>query len=242
MSCELVERQLDAYLDRELDEASSAAVREHVVSCAACRRAMASRQTLSTLVRCAPHYAAPDRVRERALSHSSAMSLRHVVLTAVAAALVLSIAIAGVSQWWPPPANEEASEAVENHLRSLMANHLFDVQSTDLHTVKPWFLGKLDFSPPVADLAPFGFPLVGGRLDYAAGRPIAALVYQRQKHTINLFVSPRAGNDARSVMASTLRGLNVRRWSGDQMSFCAVSDLNGAELDEFVGALHRHGL
>ena len=114
MSCELVERQLDAYLDRELDEASSAAVREHVVSCAACRRAMASRQTLSTLVRCAPHYAAPDRVRERALSHSSAMSLRHVVLTAVAAALVLSIAIAGVSQWWPPPGNQEASEPVQN--------------------------------------------------------------------------------------------------------------------------------
>jgi anti-sigma factor RsiW len=170
------------------------------------------------------------------------MSLRHVVLTAVAAALVLSIAIAGVSQWWPPPANEEASEAVDNHLRSLMANHLFDVESTDLHTVKPWLIGKLDFSPPVADLAPFGFPLVGGRLDYAAGRPIAALVYQRQQHTINLFVSPRAGNDARSVMASTLRGLNVRRWSGAQMSFCVVSDLNGAELDEFVSALHRNGL
>jgi anti-sigma factor RsiW len=131
---------------------------------------------------------------------------------------------------------------VSDHVRSLMANHLFDVQSTDSHTVKPWFLGKLDFSPPVVDLASIEFPLVGGRLDYVGGRPVAALVYQRHKHTINVFVSPEGddGDDpSRQDLVSTIRGFNVRHWIHNRMSFWAVSDLNSAELGEFVKALQE---
>jgi anti-sigma factor RsiW len=163
-----------------------------------------------------------------------------------AAAAVLTVSVGGgmsLLRLASARGDSIADDAVNSHVRSLMANHLFDVQSTDQHTVKPWFQGKLDFSPPVVDLASIGFPLVGGRLDYLRGRPVAALVYQRQKHIINVFVSPEeaalpvltdafARADVRSV-----RGFHVRHWIHGGNSFWAVSDLNDAELSEFGRAL-----
>jgi anti-sigma factor RsiW len=118
-----------------------------------------------------------------------------------------------------------------------MANHLFDVQSTDQHTVKPWFLGKLDFSPPVVDFAAIGFPLVGGRLDYLGGRPVAALVYERHKHIINVFVSPDLDGQFARTSVQSVRGFQVRHWSHGGMSFWAISDLNEIELTQFCQAL-----
>jgi anti-sigma factor RsiW len=239
MSCELVERDLDAYLDRELDVEVSAAVREHVSTCVACRRQLAQRETLSKLVRGVPYYSAPERLRARVLAQSSrSASVRRVVTWAAAAVLVLSVG-AGMTVWRPASSRGDAiaDEVVNSHVRSLMANHLFDVQSTDLHTVKPWFLGKLDFSPPFVDLTSNGFPLVGGRLDYVSGRPVAALVYQRQKHTINLFVSPQASELSSRDVVLTVRGFNLRHWMHNGMSFWAVSDLNSAELGQFASAL-----
>lgn len=240
MSCELVERDLDAYLDRELDAESSVAVRDHLRTCAACRRQLAERETLSTLVRGAPYYSAPDRLRARVFEQSNrSHSVRRVLTWAAAAVLVLSVS-AGMTLWRPASSRGDAigDEVVNSHVRSLMANHLFDVQSTDQHTVKPWFLGKLDFSPPVVDLASNGFPLVGGRLDYVGGRPVAALVYQRQKHTINVFVSPEGGDSSTRDVVLAIRGFNLRHWIDNGMSFWAVSDLNGAELSDFADALH----
>ena len=239
MSCELVERDLDAYLDRELDAEASAAVREHVRTCPACRRELAQRETLSRLVRGAPYYSAPDRLRARVLGQSiRSNSVRRVLTWAAAAVLVLSVG-AGMTLWRPASNRGDAiaDEVVNSHVRSLMANHLFDVHSTDLHTVKPWFLGKLDFSPPVVDLASNGFPLVGGRLDYVGGRPVAALVYQRQNHTINVFISPQGDDPSTRDLVLTVRGFNLRHWIHNGMSFWAVSDLNSAELGEFTSAL-----
>jgi anti-sigma factor RsiW len=239
MSCELVERDLDAYLDRELDAESSAAVREHVRTCAACRRRLAEREGLARLLRGAPYYSAPDRLRARVLALSTrSNSMRRVLTWAAAAVLVVSVGT-GLTLWRPASGrgNAIADEVVTGHVRSLMANHLFDVQSTDLHTVKPWFLGKLDFSPPVVDLASIGFPLVGGRLDYVGGRPVAALVYQRRKHTINVFVSPESDDPSIRDLVLTVRGFNLRHWIHNGMSFWAVSDLNSAELGEFASAL-----
>src|SRR5262245_32829338 len=239
MSCELVERDLDAYLDRELDAESSAAVREHVRTCAACRRQLAQREALTRLVRGAPYYSAPDRLRARVLAQSTrSNSVRRVLTWAAGAVFVCSVG-AGMALWRQGSSggNVIADEVVSNHVRSLMANHLFDVQSTDLHTVKPWFLGKLDFSPPVVDLTSIGFPLVGGRLDYVGGRPVAALVYQRQKHTINVFVSPEVEAGFARSFVPAVRGFNIKHWTHAGMSFWAVSDLNEAELGEFVKAL-----
>ena len=239
MSCELVERDLDAYLDRELDAAASTAVGEHLRACAACRRQVAEREALARLVRAAPYYSAPDRLRAQVFAASTrSNAVRQILTWAAAAILVVSVG-AGMMYWRTPSGRAEviADEAVDNHVRSLMANHLLDVESTDLHTVKPWFLGKLDFSPPVVDLTAKGFPLVGGRLDYVDGRAVAALVYQRQKHTINVFVSPQRTDSSTPDAVRTVRGFNVRHWNHNGMSFWAVSDLNSAELGEFARAL-----
>jgi len=239
MSCELVERDLDAYLDRELDPEASAAVRAHVTACAACRRQLAQRETLSRLVRGAPYYSAPDRLRARVLAQSTRSTpMRRVLTWAAAAVLVLSVS-AGMTWWQLASSHRDAiaDDVVNSHVRSLMANHLFDVQSTDLHTVKPWFLGKLDFSPPVVDLAANGFPLVGGRLDYVGGQAVAALVYQRHKHTINVFVSTAGVDPSPRDLVLTVRGFNIRHWIHNGMSVWAVSDLNSAELGEFSRAL-----
>jgi anti-sigma factor RsiW len=114
-----------------------------------------------------------------------------------------------------------------------------DVESTDQHTVKPWFDGKLDFAPPVVDLATQGFPLVGGRLDYIGRRNVAALVYQRQKHFINLFIWPEENSGTRLPEVQTIQGYNVVSWSRKAMDYFAVSDLNSTELGQFANLLSR---
>lgn len=239
MSCEHVERDLDAYLDRELDAATAMEVRGHLEECAACRRLVAEREALGRLVRGAPYYTASDQLRARVLAQSTrSVSGRTLLTWAAAAVLVVSVGAGGLSLLRTTAARGGMADAVvDGHVRSLMAGHLFDVESTDKHTVKPWFLGKLDFSPPVTDLAAIGFPLVGGRLDYVGGQPVAALVYQRQRHTINVFVSRAQDQLVPQAGTESLRGFHVRHWTRDDLSLWAVSDLNDAEFTQFCAAL-----
>jgi anti-sigma factor (TIGR02949 family) len=239
MSCEHVERDLDVYLDRELDPEAAAAMHDHISECQTCRRVVAERQAVSRLVQAAPYYSAPERLRARVMAQSTRSGFMRRGLTWAAAAVLIVSAGVGISLFRSGVAHSDAiaDEAVTNHVRSLMADHLFDVESTDQHTVKPWFLGKLDFSPPVVDLASIGFPLVGGRLDYLGGRPAAALVYERRKHTINVFVTPAGDDRASTAPTQSVRGFHVRHWINGGMSFWAVSDLNEDELTQFSGAL-----
>jgi anti-sigma factor RsiW len=238
VTCETIQRDVDAYIDRELDAAADGDIRDHLTGCGLCRSRVAERQALSRLLRALPYHEAPDRVRARVSRQTTRTIATHRLLMWAAAAAVIIAVGGGVAlvQLATARTDSMVEQVVDGHVRSLMGDHLFDVRSTDQHTVKPWFLGKLDFSPPVADLAASGFPLVGGRLDYLDGRPVAALVYQRRQHTINVFVAP-TDRESRSIETRTVRGFHIHHWTRGGMSFWIVSDLNDGELSDFTRAL-----
>jgi len=246
VECREVARVLDAYADEELGPADSNSVHGHLDTCVVCRQQLAELDSLRRLVRSAPYYAAPESLRAR-LGNSlpRRRSIPELLTWAAMLTLVASLAGSALFVSWSVRRGRRtdtielmAQAVVGNHVRALMSDHLVDVRSSDQHTVKPWFLGKLDFSPPVEDLASLGFPLVGGRLDYLTDRPVAALIYQRRQHTINLFIWPESASSA-TIGRRSVRGFQLRHWTRGGMSFWAVSDLNDADMDEFIQALQQ---
>ena len=248
MTCREAEARLGAYLDGELDAARAAEVGAHLEGCAACAALLERHRALRAAIRSElPSYPAPDalrtRVQEAVREAAPRLGARRATLwRALAVAASALLVVAGT---WKVASDRAAGtflteEVLAAHVRSLMPGHLTDVASTEQHTVKPWFDGRLDFAPPVVDEAAAGFPLVGGRLDYVGGRPVACLVYGRRLHRINVFVWPDRGGSGGPARAER-NGYYLKRWTRDGMTFWAVSDLNRAELESFVSLLQGSG-
>jgi len=236
---------IEGYMDEELDPGLRAEVSEHLAECQSCSEAYAHVLEQQSAIRSlAPYYTAPPALLEsvrQALRESVAEGTRAQSSNATWRwmALAASVLLAASLTWnlthLPSRAPENALVAqniMASHVRSLIGTHLMDVVSTDQHTVKPWFNGKLDFSPEVRDFAAQGFPLVGGRIEYIADRPVAALVYHRRQHVINLFTWPSTPSDAKESHFSR-NGYNVVQWSNASMSYWAVSDIPAAEVQQF---------
>jgi anti-sigma factor RsiW len=248
--CTDAQTLIESYVDGELDLVRNVEIEEHLGDCRICSPMHQDALELRSRIREEISYfrASADlqkRVRTAiGAKQADAKRSRVPIWTwsgALAAVLLLSVITVGLLRRAEESSREEmiAQEIVADHLRSLMANHLTDVTSTDQHNVKPWFNGKLDFAPPVNDFAPEGFPIVGGRLDYLEGRPVAALVYQRRLHPINLFVWATAEKYSDKPTRQDRQGYTILFWSRDGMTYCAISDLAADEMQTFAALLQK---
>jgi anti-sigma factor RsiW len=248
MICE--EALLHALVDSELDAGHAREVEGHVASCGRCAAQLRDYRGMHEAMSSAPgaRYQAPESLRRRieaALPTAIERQPRAIapgrrsLLKGFAMGSAMSTALAACLVLFVVHTQEDqriVGDVVSAHLRSLQGNHLIDVQSTDQHTVKPWFNGRLDVAPPVIDLTSQGFTLIGGRLDYIDGRPVAAIVYKRRLHVINLFVS-QSGGYASGATMEKLQGFTVWSWAWSDLDFRAVSDINPEELQEFGNKL-----
>ena len=243
MTCDEADILLHALIDGELDAGHAREVEAHVAQCPRCTASLAAYRQMSQAIANADlRYSAPERLRRRVeaalpKATTKAAPSRRAVLRGFALGSGLS-AIAATALFTVVLRNDDRDrvdfEIVSAHLRSLQAGHLIDVLSTDEHTVKPWFDGKLDVAPPVIDLTAQGFTLIGGRLDYVDARPIGAVVYKRRAHVINLFVAQTSNMAYRAPRTETIQGYNIRSWSERGLNFWAVSDIGADELAEFT--------
>jgi anti-sigma factor RsiW len=251
MNCQECYGYLDAYVDSELDVATTILVKQHLGDCPRCQQQLESRKILGALLdNPQVRFEAPasllgkvqsvlpvarSEVKQRSRSRIIIpwFSIPLALAATIAVMLGLVFLIRG-NIFDHSRGNVLAQEVISSHVRSLLAAHLLDVPSTDQHTVKPWFNGKLKFSPPVHDFADRGFRLTGGRLDYLNGREVAALVYQRKLHVINLFIWPSESGQNKVPDSFTKDGYNVSHWERDGFTFWAVSDVNAEDLKAFV--------
>jgi mycothiol system anti-sigma-R factor len=233
MACEQPKTYLHAYLDGELDAQGMASFERHLETCADCAAALDAEEALRRSLRQAELYErAPESLRRKVRLSTAAPPVRTSAhpgawrWLAVAAALI--IAILWGSRLFSPAIKSSQQVAwtttlLDAHLRSLQPGHLTDVESTDQHTVKPWFEGKVDIAPPVHDFSADGFPLLGGRLDVLEGRTVAALVYGRRKHIVNVFVW-KSQDTVPYSDSGERQGYHWVSWNKDGLRFCAVSD------------------
>jgi anti-sigma factor RsiW len=244
MRCEQMGDLVQAYADQELSLTEELNFEQHIKNCKQCEQALGEIRRLRQSLRAEGiRFDMPDAVRQRVIEELGSTRAQRPIqqrwggpaLAIAAAVLICAMSASALWLSWFSQ-HSMADELVDAHIRSLQAHHLFDVASTDQHTVKPWFDSKIDFAPPVRDLAGQGFPLLGGRLDYFHGRAIAALVYGRGKHIINVFLWPQEGADE-AIAQSVRQGYQVLQWRASGMRHVAVSDLNAADLEQFAKLL-----
>ena len=239
-ACPDKELLLHALVDGELDAGNVLALEAHVATCAGCAAELEAIREVKAQLKAAPlAYAAPRTLLDRldaalteaeappASPRNRALRAETWVLSGTGAAIAASLALMAIV----PSGASLQSELVDAQARSLEAQHLVDVQTSDRHTVKPWFNGKVDFAPPVVDLASQGYPLVGGRLERLEGRRVATLVFHRQAHVINLFIWP--GEAPSEAVMQQKDGYNLVRWGHGGLVFWAVSDCDPAALTGF---------
>jgi anti-sigma factor RsiW len=260
INCDDSRAYLPAYMDDELGVAESLLVQKHLYQCGECRRIQDQQQALRTALRdpelaahpsadfskrlqAAVRQAAKEEARAQRPSWFEALRFGSFRWITAVIALVLTTAPGALFVMNRLRTSQDqliASAVLAGHIRSLQANHLVDVPSSDRHTVKPWFQGKLDFSPPVPDLSELGWTLIGGRLDYLDGRPVAALIYKRRMHNINVFLWPNHGSVDDVIRQEDAQGYQILHWNAAETTYWVVSDLNNAELLQLGRALRGH--
>jgi mycothiol system anti-sigma-R factor len=250
VSCEYTRTVLHGYLDGELDATRAAEFERHLENCRECENSLASAEALrSSLQRSSLYESAPSSLRKKIRTGLDAATVREP--SGIPAwrwlAVAASILIVAAVSWYAWPRFQDsaasapfsAAELIDAHVRSLQPGHLTDVASTDQHTVKPWFDGKLAFVPPVKDFSDEGFPLIGGRLDVLGGQNVAALVYTRRKHVINVFVLPTKEADTPIHPPGLRQGYQWFHWRHQGMEYCAISDLAASDLRELAQLLYQ---
>jgi anti-sigma factor (TIGR02949 family) len=249
MQCNDCREALNAYIDGELPPVRAESVRDHLAGCIDCQREYDTLMAVSVSIKeSLVQYAAPaqleDRIRKAVSSNDfgeDVVSVRGVARRwpqLVAAGLFVAVASSTLTYAIVQQRAERATVAehvVSSHIRSLMPGHLTDVASNNLHNVKPWFAGRVDISPSVPSLDSAGFPLVGGRLDYVDGRAVAALVYMRRQHVINVYSWPTAAASAPARRLADAHGYHIFNWRNGGVELWAISDVDPQELERFVG-------
>jgi mycothiol system anti-sigma-R factor len=253
MNCAVTQNWIHVYMDGELDPTTAIDIEQHLHRCPACNESYQKHNVSRAIVRkYATYRTAPQSLRRRIHAsidtvHKQPQRLPHWLASwgwsRFGPALACSMVIAWTVTYFvavPTEINRLPDEIVSSHVRSLISSHLSDVTASDQTAVKHWFVGKLDFSPPVDDFANRGFSLVGGRIDYLKDRRVAALVYRHDGHPINVFVWPAAAGDA-PLHTLSRRGYSLVNWTYAGMFFCAVSDLSSTKLAELARLLQSAG-
>jgi mycothiol system anti-sigma-R factor len=251
VNCDFTSTVLHGYVDGELDASRAAEFERHLEGCRECTTALGAEESLRSLLQRSGLYEnAPVAVRKKiraSLDAATALSGRFQIPAWRWVAVAATILIVASVSWfaWPRVQNRvdsppfTAAEMIDAHVRSLQPGHLMDIASTDQHTVKPWFNGKLAFVPPVKDFADEGFPLIGGRLDVLGGQNVAALVYSRRKHIINVFVLPTKDPDTPIHPPGLRQGYQWRHWRRQGMEYCAISDVSDSDLYELAQLIYQ---